>query len=77
MAITVGTSTPTPNVITNHLFANGIDVATITGSGASAKIDYNASDLLNSSSVMTDSTGAIAETTDCYWFGIIRAKINN
>ena len=72
ITITVGGTTPTPNVITNHLFANGMDVATITGSGASAKITYTASDSLDSSSVVTDSTGAIAETMDYLPFGGMR-----
>ena len=37
-----------------------------------AKIYYNATDMLNSSSVMTDSAGAIAETLDYFPFGAIR-----
>lgn len=52
--------------------ANGTDIATIEGSGAISKIYYNHSDSLNSSAVMTDSTGAIAETIDYFPFGSLR-----
>ena len=59
-------------VKTKHLFASSQDIATIQGTGATAKIYFNASDSLNSSSVMTDSAGAIAETMDYFPFGGIR-----
>lgn len=58
--------------VTKHIFANGTDVATIEGSGATAKVYYNHTDTLNSSSVITDSAGAIAETMDYFPFGGIR-----
>lgn len=61
---------PTP--ITKHVFAGDLNIATIQGAGADAQIYYNATDLLNSSSVMTDSAGAIAETMDYFPFGGIR-----
>jgi len=62
------------------IFANDTSLATIIGSGTTAKtgsvvavsVYYNATDLLNSSSIMTDSIGAIAETMDYYPFGGIR-----
>ena len=72
--------TKTPTQITKHIFApsagsgqaNNMDIATIQGSGIDAKIYYNHSDLLQNSSVMTDQTGAIAETLDYFPFGEIR-----
>ena len=79
--ISTNTQNLTSNTqITKHILApsagsgqaNNMDIATIQGSGADAKIYYNHSDLLQSSSVMTDQTGAIAETTDSYPFGEIR-----
>ncbi|MEK7500386.1 MAG: Ser-Thr-rich GPI-anchored membrane family protein, partial [Patescibacteria group bacterium] len=57
---------------TKHIFANDADIATINGTGATAKIYYNSTDQLNSSSVMTDSGGVIAETMDYFPFGAIR-----
>ncbi len=58
--------------ITKHLFANGADVATINITGSDTKIYYNHPDSLQSSSIMTDTTGTIAETMDYYPFGQIR-----
>ena len=58
--------------VTKHIFANGTDTATIQGSGATAKVYYTHTDTLNSSSVITDSTGAVAETMDYFPFGGIR-----
>jgi len=57
---------------TKHIFANGTDAATIQGTGADAKVYYNHTDTLNSSSVITDSTGAVAETIDYFPFGAVR-----
>lgn len=62
---------PTPT-ITKHIFANGIDVATVQGTGTNATIYYTAVDSLNSSSVMTNSAGAITQTLDYFPFGQIR-----
>ncbi|GEM_PF-836282 len=64
--------TKTPTNIVKHIFAGSQDIATIQGSGASAKVYYATTDSLNSSTVMTDSTGAIAETMDYYPFGEMR-----
>ena len=57
---------------TKHIFANGVDIATVQGTDKDAKIYYTASDNLNSSSVMTDNTGTISETLDYFPFGQIR-----
>jgi len=57
---------------TKHVFANNLDIATIEGSGADAVIYFNFADQLQSSSVTTDASGAIVETTDYYAFGKIR-----
>ena len=79
--ISTNTQNLTSNTqITKHILApsagsgqaNNMDIATIQDSGIDAKIYYNHSDLLQSSSVMTDQTGAIAETLDYYPFGQIR-----
>jgi len=58
--------------ITKHIFANNVDIATVQGSGAAAKVYYATTDSLNSSTIMTDSTGTIAETMDYFPFGEIR-----
>lgn len=60
---------------TKHVFANNLDIATIEGSGADAVIYFNLADQLQSSNVITDSTGAIVETMDYYPFGKIRTDI--
>ena len=67
-------NSPTPKV-TKHLFAGSQDIATIEGSGVTAVIYYNSTDTINSSSIMTDSAGAIAETMDYFPFGKIRLDI--
>jgi len=75
---TVTTYYPTKNyntdgtTSTKHLFAGSEDLATIQGTGAIAKIYYNSTDFLNSSSIMTDNTGAVVETLDYYPYGTIR-----
>jgi len=61
-----------PETITKHIFAGSQNIATVQGNGNNAKIYYTVTDLLNSSSVMTDSAGAIAETMDYFPFGEIR-----
>ncbi|OGZ93112.1 MAG: hypothetical protein A2549_00380 [Candidatus Staskawiczbacteria bacterium RIFOXYD2_FULL_37_10] len=58
--------------ITKHIFANGLNLATIEVTGDTAKTYFNFSDSLQSSSVMTDQTGAVVETMDYYPFGEIR-----
>jgi len=60
------------NGVSHHLFAGVQDIATIQGTGSAAKAYHNAADLLNSSTVMTDSAGAISETMDYYPFGSLR-----
>lgn len=67
----IDNSNPTLKV-TKHLFSGSQNLATIDGTGATAVIYYNATDLLNSSSIMTDSTGTVAETMDYFPFGSIR-----
>ncbi|OGZ63367.1 MAG: hypothetical protein A2639_01720 [Candidatus Staskawiczbacteria bacterium RIFCSPHIGHO2_01_FULL_34_27] len=58
--------------IVKHIFAGSQDLSTVQDTGASAKIYTNHSDLLNSSSVMTDSAGVPAEVMDYMPFGAIR-----
>ncbi len=55
-----------------HVFANGKAIATIQGTGTAAKIYYATDDYINSSSIMTDSAGALAETLDYFPFGGVR-----
>lgn len=69
----------TGTTATKHIFAPSagsgqatMNIATVQGTGNNAKIYYNSADFLNSSSVLTDSTGAIAETLDYYPYGAIR-----
>ncbi len=57
---------------TKHIFAGGDVVATIERAGATENIFYNQEDHLNSSSVITNSTGAIDQTLDYYPYGTIR-----
>ena len=59
-------------VVTKHIFAGSQNIATIQGGGPDAAIYYNHTDSLNSSSVMSDLTGTIAETMDYFPFGAIR-----
>ncbi|MBX4200816.1 hypothetical protein KW786_01675, partial [Candidatus Parcubacteria bacterium] len=66
------TTSTTGTMITKHTFANGQDIATIDGTGAAVKVYYATVDLLNSSSIMTDSAGALTETLDYFPFGSIR-----
>jgi len=65
-------STETGEETTKHVFANNLDIATIEGNGKDAVIYFNFADQLQSSSVTTDASGAIVETTDYYAFGKIR-----
>ncbi len=68
----LNSDTQNPTSITKHIFANSIDIATIEGTGATSQIYYASKDLLNSSSIITDSVGVIAETMDYFPFGGIR-----
>ncbi len=58
--------------VVKHIFANGIEIATVTGTGASAVTEYVQTDNLGSTNVVSDETGAIVETADYYPFGSIR-----
>ncbi len=56
-----------------HIFANGVDIATVTGTGSSATATFTNTDQLTGPNVVTDgSTAAIAETLDYLPFGSIR-----
>ncbi|MBI2111695.1 MAG: hypothetical protein HYT44_04940, partial [Nitrosarchaeum sp.] len=48
--------------VTKHIFANGVEVATIEGTGSAAKVNYIHTDNLGSTNVVTDETGAVVET---------------
>ncbi|UMX48274.1 MAG: FG-GAP-like repeat-containing protein [Candidatus Nealsonbacteria bacterium DGGOD1a] len=69
---TVLSATTAPAEITKHIFANGRMLATVRGTGASAKAYVTLTDSLNGSTVVLDSNNAIVETTDYYPFGAIR-----
>ncbi len=56
--------------ITKHIFANGIEIATIEGSEATVK--YLHTDNLGSTSVVSDSSSNVVETTDYFPYGNIR-----
>jgi len=59
-------------LITKHIFANGIMLATITGTGVDATVNTTLTDHLSGSNIVLDSTNQIIETTDYYPFGQIR-----
>ncbi len=65
--------------VTKHIFANGIEIAVIEGTGSEASVKYVHTDNLGSTNVITDDTGAIVETTDYYPYGSIRTdqKVGN
>ncbi len=54
-----------------HIFANGIPVATVEAS-STIKVFWNSQDQLQSTSVVTDSSAAIKEQTEFYAFGEMR-----
>ncbi len=58
--------------VTKHIFANGVEIATIEGTGDEAKIKYIHTDNLGSTNVVTDETGAVVETLDYLPFGGVR-----
>jgi len=62
----------TDGVPTKHIFANGVMVATITGTGASSTVSYILTDHLTGSNVVTDASGTIIELTDYYPYGAVR-----
>ncbi|MGH9759689.1 MAG: RHS repeat-associated core domain-containing protein, partial [Blastocatellia bacterium] len=55
-----------------HVFANGQAIATITGTGSTASVDYVAADHLTGANVVTDSSGSQQELIDYYPFGAVR-----
>ncbi len=55
-----------------HIFAGGIMVATVKGTGASATTYYDHTDHLTGSSVMTNSAGTQEELMDYFPYGNIR-----
>lgn len=55
-----------------HIFANGVEVATITGTGTGASVNSDFTDHLTGSNVITDSNGNVVETEDYMPFGSIR-----
>ncbi|MEN9557763.1 MAG: hypothetical protein RL141_132, partial [Candidatus Parcubacteria bacterium] len=57
---------------TKHLFLGDEVIATITGTGATAQVQYALTDHLSGSSVVTNATGTIIELMDYYPFGDIR-----
>ncbi|MEN9558319.1 MAG: hypothetical protein RL141_688, partial [Candidatus Parcubacteria bacterium] len=57
---------------TKHLFLGDEVIATITGTGATAQVQYALTDHLSGSSVVTSATGSIIELMDYYPFGGIR-----
>ncbi|MBI2627735.1 RHS repeat-associated core domain-containing protein [Candidatus Nomurabacteria bacterium] len=58
--------------VTKHIFANGVEIATIEGTGDEAKVKYIHTDNLGSTNVVTDETGAVVETLDYLPFGGVR-----
>ena len=60
---------------TKNVFANGILVATVTGSTSTAQIRYTLVDHLGSTNVITDESGNVIETLDYYAYGGIRVDV--
>ena len=58
--------------VTKHIFANGIEIAVIEGTGTDAKVKYIHTDNLGGTNVVTDSNGVVVETIDYFPFGSIR-----
>ncbi|MCC7522577.1 VCBS repeat-containing protein [Candidatus Uhrbacteria bacterium] len=57
---------------TKHVFANGIAIATIIGTGASSTVSSILTDHLTGSNIVTDASGTIIEASDYYPYGAIR-----
>jgi|GEM_PF-5935198 len=55
-----------------HIFVNGVEVATVTGTGSSASVYSVNTDHLTGSNIVTDSGGGVVETEDYIPFGSIR-----
>ncbi|MDP2789407.1 MAG: RHS repeat-associated core domain-containing protein, partial [bacterium] len=58
--------------VTKHIFANGIEIATIEGTGLNAEAKYIHTDNLSSTNVVTDSNGVQVEVLDYFPFGGVR-----
>ena len=58
--------------VTKHIFANGIEIAVIEGTGTDAEVKYIHTDNLGGTNVVTDSNGVVVETIDYFPFGSIR-----
>lgn len=82
-AITTGTSTVTTvyptkfynvtaGIPTKHVFANGVAIATIIGTGATSTVSSVLADHLTGSGVVTNASGTIIELSDYYPYGGIR-----
>lgn len=56
-------------LLTKHIFANGELVATVSGSGENAVVNYVHTDHLGGTNVVTDSDGNVAELADYYPYG--------
>ena len=57
---------------TKHIFANGLDVATIEKVGATATTRYMFTDHLGGTTVVTDASSTIVETMDYYPYGALK-----
>jgi len=57
---------------TKHIFGNGAEVGTVTGTGAEAVPRYTHTDNLTGSNIITNENGTIDETLDYFPFGGIR-----
>jgi RHS repeat-associated protein len=64
---------------TKHIFGNGVEIGTVTGTGADGVARYVSTDHLTGSSVTTNSAGAKEEVLDYYPYGSVRldAKSGN
>ncbi|MEK7539138.1 MAG: RHS repeat-associated core domain-containing protein [Patescibacteria group bacterium] len=58
--------------VTKHIFANGVEIAIVTGTGVSAVTGYVQTDNLGSTNVVSDAKGNIAQTLDYFPFGAPR-----
>src|SRR5207237_7308882 len=58
--------------VTKHIFALGLDLASVDGTGADAVVRYIQTDDLTGANIVTNSAGTIDETLDYYPFGGIR-----
>ncbi len=55
--------------VTKHIFANGVEIATVEGTGNEAKVKYLHTDNLGSTNIVTDNTGKVVETVDYFPYG--------